>query len=162
MPSPAYLFAKGQSSGDVQGSVKVKGRENSVEVLAFHHAVELPTDVQSGRISGVRRHSPFIITKAADKSTPIFYKMACTGEMLTEVKIMWFEIKPDGKEANWYTHTLRNAQITEISSHMANVKEGGAQHTVLMDTIGFRYQEIEWAVTEGGIMAMDNWEQTRD
>ena len=166
MATPAYMKLKGQKSGDVKGSVKVKGREDSIEVIAFNHEVRMPTDPQTGRLAGVRRHEPIVVTKAFDKSSPILYQMACTGELITDLNIDWYEIKPDGKEAIWYKHTLKNAQITSIRAVMPNLKVGESRDraaaNVAYEEVSFMYGSISWEVVEGGIMATDDWQQTRD
>ncbi len=162
MPTPAYLNIKAEKSGDIKGSVKVKGREDSIEVLAFSHEIQMPTDPQTGRLAGVRRHLPLVITKAFDKSSPLLYQLVCSGENLTDVTIKWFAIQPDGKEANWYTHKLKNAQITSVRAIMPDIKDPDNQHLVPTEEVAFRYQEITWEVTDGGIMATDSWDQSRD
>ncbi len=162
MPTPAYMYVKGQVSGDIKGSVKVKGREDSIEILALGHEVRMPTDPQTGRLSGVRRHEPLVITKAKDKASPLLMAAACNGELLTEITINWYEIKPDGKEAIWFKHTLKNAQITGIRDILPNVKDPAVQALTHMEEVAFRYGDITWEVVDGGIMYTDNWEQSRD
>ena len=56
MAIPAYLWLKDDGGADIKGSVDVNRREGSIEVLGFGHGLFLPTDNNTGKITGTRVH----------------------------------------------------------------------------------------------------------
>jgi type VI secretion system secreted protein Hcp len=160
----AYLYAKGQKSGQIKGSVTQKGREDSISLLGFSQEIVSPRDPQTGLPTGQRVHKPVVITKEVDKSSPILYNVLCTNENLTELTIKFWspQIKAGsgtGSEKQNYTIKLTNANVasmdvlTQEFSHVDNLASAK-----LIEKLSFTYQKIEWSWTDGGITAMDNWE----
>src|ERR1700741_4405062 len=108
MAMRAYMYAKGQKSGQIKGGVTQKGREDSIGVIACSHEVMTPRDPQSGLPTGQRMHKPFVVTKELDKSSPILYNVLCTNENCTEVVVKFWtpQIKAAtgvGSEVQHYT-----------------------------------------------------------
>lgn len=52
MAIPAYLWLKDDGGADIKGSVDVQGREGSIEVVALDHDVYIPTDNNTGKLTG--------------------------------------------------------------------------------------------------------------
>lgn len=63
MAIPAYLWLKDVGGMPIQGSVAVKGREGAIEIIGINHGVMQPTDMHSGKATGLRAHSPFSFIK---------------------------------------------------------------------------------------------------
>lgn len=42
MAIPAYLWLKDDGGADIKGSVDIKDREGSIEILSFGHGLHLP------------------------------------------------------------------------------------------------------------------------
>lgn len=61
MAIPAYLWLKDDGGADIKGSVDVQGREGSIEVVALDHDVYIPTDNNTGKLTGTRTHKPFYV-----------------------------------------------------------------------------------------------------
>jgi type VI secretion system secreted protein Hcp len=154
----AYLYAKGQKTGDIKGAVTQKGREDSVMVIAFSHEIVSPRDAASGLPTGKRMHKPIVITKETDKSTPLFYNVLVTNENLTNVKIKFWRPSATGAEVQFYTIELTNANIASMATKMLNNKHPDLMKYAEYDEIAFTYQKITWTITDGGITAMDDWE----
>ena len=160
MPTPAYCTIEGQD-GPIEGSVDIAGREGTIEVIKFDHNVHFPTDIHSGRASGVREHKPAIITKAYDKSTPYLYKALTNGEALPEVIIRWYEIDAAGDEVNYFTHTLNDARITDIRSFSPNAKDPSMSHFTHMEEVSITYSSITWVWEDGALEHTDDWRGER-
>ena len=159
----AYMYAKGQKSGQIKGSVTQKGREDSVAVIAVSHQIVSPRDPQSGLPTGQRMHKPYVITKELDKSTPIFYNVLCTNENLTEVIVKYWtpQIRATmgtGAEVQHFTVKLTNANIASIDFRMANIRHPDLVKFTEYEEIAMTYQKIEWTWNDGGITALDDWE----
>lgn len=80
MAIPVYLWLKDDGGADIKGSVDVKDREGSIEVVAQEHNLYIPTDNNTGKLTGTRIHTPFLFTKEIDSSSPYLYKAVTTGQ----------------------------------------------------------------------------------
>ena len=74
MAIPAYLWLKDDGGAHIKGSVDVRDREGSIEILSFSHGLLVPTDNNTGKITGTRLHSPLTFEKEFDSSVHIFTK----------------------------------------------------------------------------------------
>ena len=157
MPTPVYMWAKGDTSGEIAGSVTVKGRENAVEIIDIDHDMHIPTDLHTGQPSGKRVHSPFKVRAAVDKATPLLYRAAATGENLPEVQFKFYMINQLGKEVHFYNILLTGARCTAVITDVPNVKDKTQEHFPHMIEYWFVYNAIEWQWMDGAIVYEDNW-----
>ena len=157
----AYLRLKGQSSGVVKGSVRAKGYEGSILVVAASHALEAPYDSDTGLPTGVRKHHPFTITKESDRSSSLLYAMWSTNETIGEWELKFFAPAASGSSttADLQTHTVKltNARIAAIRFTMPNSKNPDLLRYLEYEEVVFTYQRITWIWNEGGITAQDDW-----
>lgn len=159
----AYLKLTGKKQGWIKGSVKQKGRENKIMVIAVNHEIVSPRDSASGLATGKRQHKPFVITKEIDKSTPLLYTALCTNEVITEFLLQFWRANPvgtaagAGTEVQYYTVKLTNACICDIQFHMLNNKNPDLQRYAEYEEIAFTYEKIEWTWVDGGITSVDDW-----
>jgi type VI secretion system secreted protein Hcp len=86
------MWMKDDSGKPVNGSVTIKGREKSVEVVEFEHEVRIPTDPDTGKLTGTRKHESVRLVKAIDASSPYLYKAVCKGQTFKEVEIKWYRV----------------------------------------------------------------------
>ncbi|MGD9200001.1 MAG: type VI secretion system tube protein TssD [Chitinispirillia bacterium] len=156
MAIPAHLYIDG-----IEGDCQVAGREGSMEVFAFGHEVRLPTDRDTGGITGTRKHEPFRIVKAYDKASPLIYKAVCEGMTLAKVRVDWFKIDEDGAETMYFQHVLEKVRVSSVKPFMYNVKDKQYERYVHMEEVSFRYEKINWIITEGGIEYSDSWLENR-
>jgi type VI secretion system secreted protein Hcp len=152
MAIPAYMKIDG-----IPGSVTVTGREGSIEILEFDHAVYIPIDRDDGSISGTRKHGAVTLHKAFDKSSAELYKRVCTGKEIPQIEIEWYEITPLGEEECYYTHTLKGCKISSVRSYMHNVKDPTKETFVHQEEICLRYEDITWTFKEGNLKHTDTW-----
>ena len=87
MAIPAYLWLKDDGGANITGSVDVQHREGSIEVLSFGHGLHIPTDGNTGKLTGTRIHSPLTIEKEFDSSSPYLYRAVATGQTLKSAEI---------------------------------------------------------------------------
>ena len=158
----AYMYAKGQKSGQIKGSIIQKGREDSIGVIAVMHSIISPRDPQSGLPTGQRMHKPMVVTKELDKSTPILYNVLCTNENLTEVVLKFWtpQIKAaqgTGSEVQHFTIKLTNANIASIDFRMANIRHPDLVKFTEYEEVSMTYEKVEWTWNDGGITAIDDW-----
>jgi type VI secretion system secreted protein Hcp len=152
MAIPAYMKIDG-----IPGSVKVQGREESVEILEFDHKVYMPIDRDDGTISGTRKHGAITFHKAFDKSSPELYKKVCTGTNIPKIEIIWYEIVEAGEELEYFVHTLEQCKISSVRSYMHNIKDPTKETFVHQEEVCVRYEKITWKFLDGAIMHSDEW-----
>ena len=106
MAIPAYLWMKDDGGADIKGAVDVQDREGSIEIVGFSHGLNIPVDRANGKITGKRSHSPMMIEKEFDSSSPYLYKAVATGQTLKSAEIRWYRINHAGQE-EWKTERFR-------------------------------------------------------
>jgi type VI secretion system secreted protein Hcp len=158
MPIPAYMWING---GDIKGGCTVAGRENSIEVLEFRHEVRIPTDPDTGMLTGTRKHEAFTIVKAYDQSSPLLYKAVCEGLTFEKVKLDWYKIDDEGAEICYFIHTLEQVKVCSVKPMMYNVKAKEYERFVHMEEVSLRYGKITWEYPDGGFMHSDSWLEGR-
>jgi type VI secretion system secreted protein Hcp len=154
----AYLTLKGETQGDIKGSVTQAGREDSIMVFAVDHQIVSPRDAASGLPTGKRMHKPLVITKEVDKSSPLLYSMLVHNENIPSFKLDFWRPSRTGKEEQFYSVELSNASIASMDFTVLSNKEPETMRIPEYEKIAFCYQKITWTWHDGGIAAEDDWE----
>jgi type VI secretion system secreted protein Hcp len=157
MAIPTYMWIKDEQGSDIRGPVKIKGRENSIEVLSFTHEVRIPTDPDTGALTAIRKHEPFIITKEFDAATPILNKACASGKTLQSVKLSWYRINEKGQEEEYFRHMLHQVKVVSVKPIVHNIKEKGLERQSHLEEVAMRYEKIQWEYLEGNIITQDTW-----
>ncbi|MEX0548975.1 Hcp family type VI secretion system effector [Raoultella terrigena] len=156
MAIPAYLWLKDDGGALIKGGVDVINRESSIEIKGFHHNLMIPTDNATGKVTGTRMHSPMLLVKEFDYSSPYLYKAVSTGQNLTSAEIKWYKINDAGQEVEYFNLFLEEVRIVSISPSMASPDNPNENH---METLELRYEKITWKHCDGNIMHTDAWNQ---
>ena len=157
MAIPGYMWLVDNQGQAIHGTVKIKQRENSVEVLTCQHRIHLPTDDDTGSAMSTRKHEPFTILKTLCSTSPILYKACCDGKTLQQVKLQWYKIDTNGAERPYFQQTLLQAKVVSIGPKIPNTKEKLSEKLGHLEEVQFRYETIRWAYLDGNIMAQDTW-----
>ena len=157
MASPAYMWIIDEQGQEVKGTCKIKGREGSIELFAFEHNVYIPTDNDTGALTATRKHDAVVINKAFGPESPVLYKACCDGNTLKQVVIKWYQVDDNGKEQEYFTHTLDNVKVVEVSPQLHHVKDKENDSRVHEEFVAMRYEKIEWKYHDGNIQAQDVW-----
>jgi len=157
MPMPSHMTIKTAAGKDIQGSCKMKGRENTILIFSMDHDIHMPRDPQSGLPTGKRIHGPLTIMKEFDKSSPELYKALSTGERMT-VTIKWYRIDPKGKEEHYFTHELTDAIVVSIKVLVPVVFLKENEPYRHMEEVSFTYKKIKWTQVPDSKEAEDDWE----
>jgi type VI secretion system secreted protein Hcp len=161
MPIPAYMWMKDENGSEVKGSVDVAGREGSIEVLEFGHEVRIPTDPDTGKLTGTRKHEAIRLVKAYDASSPYLYKAVCEGQTFAEVELKWYRIDDTGTETEYFNHKLKGVKVCSVKPIMYNVKDPAKERYVHLEEVNMRYQKITWTYLDGNLQASDSWVEGR-
>ncbi|MGL4605644.1 MAG: Hcp family type VI secretion system effector [Iodobacter sp.] len=161
MAIPAYLWIKDDGGADIKGSVTVQGREGSVELTAFEHRVNTPTDNNTGKLTGTRIHHPLVFTKEFDASSPYLYKAVTSGQNLKSIEIKWYQIDDAGNEKEYFNMMLDNVKIVGVSPVMHNIKDPAREKYNHLEAVEVRYEKITWKYLDGNIIHSDSWVEGR-
>ncbi|GGX62508.1 Hcp family type VI secretion system effector [Saccharospirillum salsuginis] len=161
MAIPAYLWLKDEQGNDIKGSVSVTGREGSIEVLEFNHSIYIPTDNDTGELTGTRKHGAIMLKKAFDASSPYLFKACCNGQKLMQAVIRWYQIDDSGQEVEYYQHVLDGVKINSFSPKMANTKDPAFEKVPHIEGISLRYEKITHTYLDGNISHFDSWNEGR-
>ncbi len=153
MSNPAYLWLTDENDSPVTGGSLVSGRVGAIELKSFTHNVSIPTDSQTGRLTGTRVHSPILFQKEFDKVTPLLYKALSQGATLKSAIIRMYQILDAGIEQEYFNIILSNVKITSITPDLY----AGAMTGTHLESIMLRYESILWKHVDGNIQYKDEW-----
>ena len=100
MAIPGNLWLYDDGGALIKGGCDVQEREFSIEFKGFHHNLSAPTDNLTGKPTGKRIHSPLLIVKEFDYSSPYLYKAVATGQALQKAECKFYKINDAGQEAD--------------------------------------------------------------
>ncbi len=115
MAIPGNMWIYDDGGALIKGGCDVADREFSIEFKGFHHNLSIPTDNATGKPTGTRQHSPMIIVKEFDYSSPYLYKAVATGQNLKSAEIKWYKISDAGQEVEYFNMLLEGVRIVSIS-----------------------------------------------
>ena len=161
MAIPAYMWLKDDGGSVIKGSVDVNGREDSVEIVEFLHNVRIPTDANTGKLTGTRVHEPIVLFKEDDASSPYLYKAVTTGQTLKEVEIKWYQIDASGQEKEYFNTKLDNVKVVAVGPVMHNIKDPARERYNHLERVELRYEKITWTYKDGNIIHSDSWNESR-
>jgi type VI secretion system secreted protein Hcp len=149
-----YCTVVGAKQGTFQGDPVARG-ESQIAVYTLTAEVKVPFDAASGQPTGKRQHSPIIIVKELDKSSPQFFNAAVTNELLRSVTCTLYRSSGTGAARAYYKIALTNASIVEVkdSGDGVNGAAQGDEH----EHISFSYQKIELTDLDSGTTTVDDW-----
>ena len=159
MANPAYVWIVDDQGNELKSTCKVTGREGSIEALAFDYGVHMPTDQYTGSTTGTRQHKTARLTKAFCPVSPTLFKAACDGSTLKRVTIRWYAIDHNGKEQEYFTHTLEDVKVVSYQQQLKHIKDIRNDLHVHEDEVAFRFAKITMKHHDGNIEASDEWTQ---
>lgn len=159
MASPAYIWIYDENGTPINSDCHVEGREGSIEALAFSYGVELPTDKFTGTSTGTRKHETACLTKAYCPASPVLFDACCHGKTLKQLIIRWYLIDENGREQEYFTHSLDDVKVVSYRQQLRHVKEAKNDLHLHEDTIAFRFSKIAMRHHVGNIEASDSWLQ---
>jgi type VI secretion system secreted protein Hcp len=153
-----YCTFVGAKQGKFQGDHGLNGDATQIPVFSLMQELTVPFDPSSGRGTGKRQHSPLVITKSIDRSSPQFFTAAVTNEILKSVTCtLYRDTDRDAAASAFYKFTLTGANIVDVQD-MGDGSSGNS-HGADRERISFTYQKIELTDIESGTVAIDDWAQ---
>ena len=159
MAIPVYLWLKDDGGADIKGSVDVEARQGSIEVLALNHSVSIPTDNNTGKLTGTRIHDPFVFTKEIDSSSVYLLKAVTQGQTLMSAEFKWYRIDDAGQEVEYFITKLENVKVVKVAPKMHDVKDPAKEKHNHLEQIELRYEKVTWTYKDGNIIHSDSWNE---
>jgi type VI secretion system secreted protein Hcp len=150
-----YCTVVGAKQGKFQGDPGLHGDPTQINVYALTEELKIPYDAASGQSTGKPQHSPIIISKELDASSPQFFTAAATNESLRLVTCTLYRTTNDGVLRPYFKIALTNASVVEIKDSGNGVN--GTEQTDERERISFSYQKIEWTDLTSNTTATDDW-----
>lgn len=154
MAIPRNMWLYDDGGALIKGGCDVQNREFSIEFKGFHHNLSTPTDNLTGKPTGKRIHSPMMIVKEFDYSSPYLYKAVATGQSLRKAELKFYKISDAGQEVEYFNILLENVRIVSVSPAMASPEDNNNNH---LETVELRYERITWKHNDGNIIFTDAW-----
>ncbi|ENM1947113.1 type VI secretion system tube protein Hcp [Citrobacter braakii] len=155
MSNPAYLWLVDTNGSPLVGSSLVSDRVGAIEIKSLTHNVNIPTDSNTGRLTGTRIHAPIQFQKEFDRVTPLLYKAQSEGATLKCATIKMYTLTEAGMEKEYFHIILNNVKITSITADLYP----GASTGTHLETILLHYESITWKHCDGNIIYTDAWNQ---
>ena len=155
MSNPAYLWFIDENGSPIVGGSMVLGREGSIEVKSLSHHLTIPTDRNTGKLTGTRIHTPILIQQEFDRTTPLLARAICRGVTLKSAEIKMYRTNEAGFEVEYFNMLLENVKVTGFTP---GLHPGVASGTHL-ENIEMRYETIQWKYTDGNIIFKDGWNE---
>lgn len=155
MSLPAYMFLYDENGMLLNSGSHNVRREGAVEILSSSYGVSQPVDSWMGRMTGTRQHEPYILHKDIDKLSPFLAICVCENRRLKKVEIKYYEINDAGIEKEIYRVTMEDVVIATVNANHTFIP-GSNKHNMI-ETVGLRYNSIEWLYLDGMIKYSDAW-----
>jgi len=166
MNNPIFMRVDGTRQGQITagattaasiGNAWQDGHTDEATVKGYTHNITIPRDPLSGQPSGQRVHSPVVVTKLLDKSSPLLMSALVTGERLDTVEIRQYRTNVDGKLELFYTTVLTDAIVIDISPDAPHVMGEMERDVAPLEHVSFSYRKITWRHDVASTSAEDDW-----
>jgi type VI secretion system secreted protein Hcp len=153
------IFVNYGSIAGSGGKGRVLGMKQGNKTLTpgnLSFAIESPRDPHTGLASGKRQHSPLVIIKESEPSTPLFFRAA--NQTFPTLTLYFKSTDAQGKEQLYFMIALTNAVV----SHHRQYQPGQPGHTEELHTneieeIELTFQKIVYTNVSGKKAATDDW-----
>lgn len=161
MAIPVYLWLKDDSGNLVKGSVDVRGREGSIEIMEYMHNIELPIDNRTGKIKSKRIHNDYFLVKELDSSSPYLYQGVSSGLKFKEAVLKFYRINYNGQEEEYFQVKMESIRVNEVEPLMLDTKNPRYEKHNHLEAFYLSYEKITWHYLDGNIIHSDSWKAKR-
>jgi type VI secretion system secreted protein Hcp len=140
MAFEGYMSFKGKTQGQFKGSVPRKQGGHPVlgghPIIGFKFGVESPRDASSGLPSGKRQHSPLVVTREVDSSSPVLFQACLAHVQFDTAELVIPTQSAGGRVVKNNKIELTNGLITHIA--LAPSKGGKRREAVTLEYEGIK------------------------
>ncbi|MEB0044836.1 MULTISPECIES: Hcp family type VI secretion system effector [unclassified Pseudomonas] len=157
MANPGYMTITGKAQGlisagcstpDSIGNKYQSDHTDEIMVLAYQHNM-----ANIGNINKAT-HSPIIITKNVDKSSPLLAQALSSREEIN-CTISFYRVSSFGLQEKFYSVSIHGGIFADLTLEMPHVVlQGNAEHE---EQLAIRYREITWTHHLAGTTGHSSW-----
>lgn len=155
MTIPAYMWLTDENNSPIVGPCIMPTRLGSFELKSFSHNIWIPTDSNTGKLTGTRIHRPITFEKEFDRATPLLYRALCQGRILKSATIKMYHIVEARIEVEYFNISMENVKIVSATPLLAPTGNVST-HT---EEIQIRYETITWLNIDGHMIFKDAWNE---
>lgn len=140
-----------------ESTIASMDRENTIEVWSYRYEVITPREPATGSLTGRRQHSPIIITKKIDKSSPLLFKALAQNEPVNKAEFRFYRpaAGSSGAEEHYMTVLIENGYVSSYRTFTLSDYTGVG--TLLIEEVSFVFQDITITYEIGGATHKDSW-----
>jgi type VI secretion system secreted protein Hcp len=151
VPSFGALNAYLKLTGQKQGAIKGNTADGTIPVFAFFSPAIAQTELDSGKMTQGHRKWSSVLFHISDPQALAKLKTSIAQKEPVQIDLVVNQVGANGKISAKYTVHFSNA----IFQSMKNVVVSNMPQT----EIAFIFTKITWTWVQGGITAMDDWDQ---
>ncbi len=148
--------------GSIAGEVTQKGHEGAIEVAQFSTELKVARDAGSGQATGKSSFSTLDIVKRVDKSSPLFFKAAATGQLLQTVTLT--ARRAGGGQGDYLTVIFKNVRVSSVKESTPGTN-GGPVDQISLNFRGadmtYRQQNPDGSLGSPVSFSYDNFQKYR-
>ncbi|MCY0858671.1 type VI secretion system tube protein TssD [Cupriavidus sp. D39] len=157
MGLPVYVEIETAEGKKIAGECTEAEHKDWIFGFGFSSGVSIPTDPNSGKVTGSRVHMPFEFAKPVDKSSPILFQAMCKGGLLKKVVVDLMQKDQSGNEVNFYRYTFSEAQIVAMTAESPDIRDVGQQFVACHEKVRIRYRKVQVEHRLANTMAVDEF-----
>jgi type VI secretion system secreted protein Hcp len=92
-----------------------------------------------------------------DKCSPLLYRALTSGERLPKVEMKFYRTSAQGTMEHYFTMTLEDAIITDITAYMPNCQDPGQAHFTHLEDVQFTYRKLTKTHEVASTSESDDW-----
>jgi len=162
MPTPTYLkligerqglISSGASSLESVGTQWQYGFQDQILVQSMSYGLSSC----KGEQGSLRTHRPLIINKCIDKSSPLLFNAACTGERLKTCELALYRVSSNSGLEHFYTIILEDAVIVDLDLVVPHCQDPAAARYSQLERVQFSFRDITVRHEACGTIGSDTW-----
>ncbi len=153
-------------NGNIGGEITSSPWEDWFWVGTFSQAVEVPFDLETGQVTGVRRHAPVYVS--ISMSHPAAKKLVnalSTSTNFPEVVFKFLYINDQLLEEAYFEIKLENVFLSLVGSNYDPGPDAGPPfYFIPNQSLAFYYQKITWTyyLSDPDIVYQDTWDASSE
>jgi len=148
--------------GERQGLILGPGSgrpESESRVLSVTHEIVAPRNPSTGLPTGKRHHKLLVLRRDFSPASIGIQQALVTNEILSEVRLRFYQPAPLGTPKQHYTIQLFNGYVCSARVTLPDTRSSRSRvgPNVLSEEVSFAYLHIQWTWTDPHMTADDDW-----
>jgi type VI secretion system secreted protein Hcp len=157
MALDAQLMLVGERQGLFLGPGSGRHEAES-RVFSVNHEIVAPRSPATGLTTGKRHHKPLTLRRDVSVASIAIRQAFVSNEILTEVRLRFYQPAPLGTPKQHYTIQLFNAHVCALRMVLPDTRAHTKTGPIaLYEEVSFAYLSIQWTWNDPQMVADDDW-----